>query len=62
MKASYFVSDMIAKVGKPHTIGELLLKPAMVICAKEVLGETEAKMLENIPLSNNPIQRRQEEG
>ena len=35
LKVSYAVSEMVAKVGKPHTIAERLVKPAMLICAKE---------------------------
>ena len=40
---------MIAKVGKPHMIAERLVKPAKLICAKELLGEQAANILQKIP-------------
>ena len=52
---------MIAKVGKPHRIAERLVKPAMLICAKELLGEQAANILQKIPLSNDTVKRRQDE-
>ena len=39
LKVGYIVSEMIAKVGKPHTIAERLMKPVMLICANELLGK-----------------------
>ena len=45
---------MIAKMGKPHTIAEHLVKPAMLICAKELL-EQAANILQKIPLSNDTV-------
>ena len=41
---------MIAKVGKPYTIAERLVKPAILICAKELLREQAANILQRIPL------------
>ena len=61
LKVSYIVSEMIAKVGKPHTIVEHLVKPAKLICAKELLGEQAANILQKIPLSNDTVKRRQDE-
>ena len=52
---------MIAKVGKSHTIGERLVKPAMIVCAKELLREQAANILQKIPLSNDTVKRRQDE-
>ena len=52
---------MIAKMGKPHTIAERLVKPAKLICAKELLGEQAANILHKIPLSNDTVKRRQGE-
>ncbi|XP_029654739.1 uncharacterized protein LOC115228249 [Octopus sinensis] len=46
LKVSYAVSELVAKVGKPHTIAERLVKPAMLICAKELLGEQAANILQ----------------
>ena len=60
LKVSYIVSEIIAKVGKPHIIAEHLVKPAMLICAKELLGEQAANILQKIPLSNDTVKRRQE--
>ena len=61
LKVSYIVSEMIAKVGKPHMIAERLVKPAMLICAKELLGEQAANILQKILLSNDTVKRRQDE-
>ena len=52
---------MIAKVGKSYTIAERLVKPAMLICAKELLREQAANILQKIPLSNDTVKRRQDE-
>ena len=57
LEVSYIVSEMIAKVGKPHTIAERLVKPAMLICA----GEQAANILQKIPLSNDTVKRTQDE-
>ena len=61
LKVSYIVSEIIAKVGKPHTIAERLVKPAMLICAEELLGEQAAKILQKISSSNDTVKRRQDE-
>ena len=61
LKVSYIVSEMIAKVEKPHMIAERLVKPAMLICAKELLGEQVANILQKIPFSNYTVKRRQDE-
>ena len=52
---------MIAKVGKPHTIAERLVKPVKLICAKELLGEQAANILQKIPSSNDTVKKRQDE-
>ena len=44
LKVSYIVSEMIAKLGKPHTITGGLVKPAMLIGAHELLGEQAANI------------------
>lgn len=57
-EASFLVSLRIAKCGKAHTIGEELVLPAakdMVTC---ILGETSAKKLDSVPLSNDTVRRR----
>ena len=57
LKVGYIVSKIIAKVGKPHTIAERLVKPAMLICAEELLGEQAANILQKIPLSNDTVKK-----
>ena len=52
---------MIAEVGKPHTIAERLVNPAMLFCAKELLREQAANILQKIPLSHDTVKRRQDE-
>ena len=52
---------MITKVGKSHTIAERLVKPGMLICAKELLREQAANILQKIPLSKDTVKRRQDE-
>ena len=48
-------------MGKPHTIAERLVKPAILICVKEMLGEEAANIFQKIPLSNDTVKRRQDE-
>jgi hypothetical protein len=40
--ASYKISHLIAKTGKPHTIGEDLIKPAISIFLADVMDEKAA--------------------
>ena len=61
LKVSYAVSELVARVDKPHTIAERLVKPAMLICAKELLGGQAVNILQKIPLSNDTVKRRQDE-
>ena len=48
-------------MGKPHAIAEHLVKPAMLICAKELVGEQAANILQKIPLFNDTVKRKQDE-
>ena len=57
LKASYNISLLIAKAGKPHTIGELIL-PAVKEIIKTVLHKSPEQVIKSIPLSNNSVQRR----
>lgn len=62
MRASYNLSLLIAKAGKPHNIGETLILPAV----KEVLGtvihhKAPEQVIKSIPLSNNTVRRRVDE-
>lgn len=57
-KASYNISLLIAKSGKPHTIGEQLILPAVEEVLKTVLHKSPFDTLKRIPLNNNTAQRR----
>ena len=59
--ASYNISLMIAKSGKPHTIGEDLIVPAIRKVLKTVLHKDPESVLKAIPLSNSTVQRRIDE-
>jgi len=56
--ASYEVAQLVAKSGKAHTIAEELILPAAIVLCKKMLGESTAKLISFVPLSNNTIQRR----
>lgn len=61
LRASYNISRLIAKSGKPHTIGEQLILPAIEEVLKNVLHMSAHDTLKRIPLSNNTVQRRIDE-
>ncbi|XP_072400769.1 SCAN domain-containing protein 3-like [Diabrotica undecimpunctata] len=50
-----------AKSGKPHTIGEELILPAVSEVLRTVLHQPASDIIKKIPLSNNTIQRRIDE-
>lgn len=56
--ASYKVAHRIAKCKKPHTIAEELILPAAVDMVSVMIGQSAAKAIKNVPLSNNTISRR----
>ena len=56
--ASFKVAYRIAKCKKPHTIAEELVLPAVLDLVSTVIGESAAKKLKAVPLSNNTICRR----
>ncbi|CAM5113874.1 unnamed protein product, partial [Eretmochelys imbricata] len=58
LEVSYHASLQIAKVGKPHTIGEELILPAAKEFAFIICGEKTAKQLDCVPLSNDTVSRR----
>jgi hypothetical protein len=58
LTASYEVAYLIAKQGKPHTIGETLVKPAALKMANIMLGKAAEDKLSQIPLSNDTISSR----
>ena len=55
MTASYNISLLIAKSGKPHTIGEQLILPAVEEFLKTVLHKSPFDVLKRITLSNNTV-------
>uniref|UniRef100_A0A3B3H3A2 Uncharacterized protein n=1 Tax=Oryzias latipes TaxID=8090 RepID=A0A3B3H3A2_ORYLA len=57
-EASYKVSLLIAKAGKPHSIGENLVKPAAKVMANIFFGGKAGDEINRIPLSNDTVQRR----
>ncbi|KAJ8937096.1 hypothetical protein NQ318_011491 [Aromia moschata] len=60
LRASYNISLLIAKSGKPHTIGEKLILPAIEEVLKTVLHKPASDIIKRIPLSNT-VQRRIDE-
>ena len=61
LKASYAISLLITRTGKPHSIGEMLIKPAISEVIKTVLDQDPTQVLSAIPLSNNTVSRRIDE-
>lgn len=61
MRASYNISLLIAKSGKPHTIGEELIIPALSEVISTVLHRSPLDIIKKIPLSNTTVQRRIDE-
>lgn len=54
----YLASLVIAKNGKPHTIGETLVLPAAKEIVWRVLGDKALKEVEKVSLSNDTVKRR----
>ncbi|KAL4132712.1 hypothetical protein QTP88_009821 [Uroleucon formosanum] len=61
LRESYNISLLIAKTGKPHTIGEDLILPAIKEVITTVLHKPAADIIRKIPLSNSSVQRRIDE-
>ncbi|CAH1997673.1 unnamed protein product [Acanthoscelides obtectus] len=61
LRASYNISLLTAKSGKPHTIGEKLILPAIEEVLKTVLHKPASDIIRRIPLSNNTVERRIDE-
>lgn len=47
---------LIAKAGKPHSIGEHLVKPAAKVMTNILFGETASDAINRVPLSNDTAQ------
>jgi len=56
------ISLLIANAGKPHTIGEELILPAIKEVINTVLHKPASDIIRKIPLSNNSVQRIDEMG
>ena len=52
LKASYKISLLIAKAGKPHTIEEKLILPEVKEVIKTVLHKSPEQVIKSIPLSS----------
>ncbi|CAH1996338.1 unnamed protein product [Acanthoscelides obtectus] len=61
LRASYNISLLITKSGKPHTIGDKLILPAVEEVLKTVLHKPASHIIKRIPLSNNTVERRIDE-
>ncbi|XP_023233556.1 zinc finger BED domain-containing protein 5-like [Centruroides sculpturatus] len=61
LKTSYSISLNIAKKGKPYTIGEEIIIPAIKDVIENVMKKDSQLVLKCIPLSANTVQRRIEE-
>ena len=57
LKASYNISLLIAKAGKPHTLGEELILPAVKEVIKTVLHKSPEQAIKSIPLTDSSFQR-----
>jgi hypothetical protein len=55
LEASYLLSLRIAKTGKPHSIGENLLLPAIKDVVKTMFGNELLKYVDLINLSNDTV-------
>lgn len=58
VEASYLVSELIAKTGKPHTDGENLILPATKKIVEVMLGEKAVQPIKLLSLSDNTVKRR----
>jgi len=58
LTASYLISLQIAKCKKPYSIGEELIKPSLIAACNEVLGQSAASKMKDIPLLNDIVERR----
>jgi uncharacterized protein (UPF0305 family) len=61
LRASYNISLLIARSGKPHTIGEDLILPAVREVLHTVLHKSPDQIIKAIPLSDGSVQRRIDE-
>ncbi|GFX25458.1 SCAN domain-containing protein 3 [Trichonephila clavipes] len=60
-KDNVLPTNVQAKSGKSHTIGEELILPAIEEVLKTVTPKSTSNIIRKIPLSNNTVQRRIDE-
>jgi len=58
LTASYLISLQIAKSKKPYSTGEELNKPSLIAACNEVLDQSAASKMKDIPLSKDTVERR----
>ncbi len=58
---SYKLSKLIAKCGKPHTIGETLVLPAINEVLYTMIATGKSSITSSIPLSNSSVAKRIDE-
>ena len=56
--ASYLISLQIAKCKNPYSICEELIQPSLIAACNEVLGQSAASKMKDMPLSNDIVERR----
>ena len=61
LRASYNISLTIAKKGKPHTIAEEIIVPAIKEVIETVMNKDSSSVLKCLPLSANTVKRRIDE-
>ena len=59
--ASYHISQLIARAGKPHNIGESLIISAVSVVISTVMKQNAIEIIKCIPLSNSTVSRRIDE-
>lgn len=59
--ASYEICKIIAKAGKPHTIGETVILPALSVIISSVMKQNPSEIIKLITLSNSSVSRRIDE-
>lgn len=61
LTASYEISKLIAKTGKPHNIGETLILPAVTVVVSTVMSQNANEIIQVILLGNSTVSRRIDE-
>ena len=51
--ASYEISKIIAKAGKPHNIGKTVMLPALSNVISKIMKQNPSEIINSVPLSNS---------